>query len=85
MLDDEIMVPKWINSKEKENLRNDIINGVVSDTMHAREVYEMRNGSYHKFPYHRFKENLKNLRQTIRNATDAAREDEIAFDNVIRE
>jgi hypothetical protein len=79
------MVTKWIHSKEKENLKDDIINGVVSETMHAREVYEMRNGSYHKFPYHRFQDNLKNLRKAIQMARDSAREDEIAFGNVMRE
>jgi hypothetical protein len=58
---------------------------VVSDAMDAKEVYEMHNGAYHKYPYDRFKINLKNLRQAINDLQKAASEDEIALENMIQE
>jgi hypothetical protein len=79
------MVAKWFHSEEKEGLRNDIINGVVSEETDPKIVYNMRNGAYHRFPYHRFKISLKNLIQAIRKWQNAAVEDEAAFDNAVEQ
>jgi hypothetical protein len=75
---------KWRNSKEKENLRDDIINGVVTAEMRPSAVYNMRNGTYHKFPYVNFQTNLRNLRIAIAKLKVAKMEDEIALDDTAR-
>lgn len=72
--------PKWRNSKEKENLKEDIISGIVTIDMHPAIVYAMRDGEYHKFPYERFKINYKNLHQALTKLKGAAQEDTQALE-----
>jgi DNA-binding NtrC family response regulator len=73
------MVKTWKTSKEKEQLKNDILSGVVSHEMKAAEVYNMHEGIYHRFEYVNFQNNLRNLRNAIHRSKIAAHEDEIAF------
>lgn len=75
----------WMKSDEKEQLRNDIINGVVTDNMQAALVYQMHHGAYHKFKFERFKVNLRNLRLAITKSEDAAKEDQFALANYLEQ
>jgi hypothetical protein len=75
------MKTKWIHSSEKKQLKKDIIDGVVTDDMTAAFVYNMRDGSYHKFPYNRFKVNLKNLQLAIKKLQNSSADDAIALEN----
>jgi hypothetical protein len=76
------MTVKWINSNEKEKLKDDIISGIVNDEMRCATVYHMHNGIYHKFEYTNFRTNLRNLRIAVAKLKAAAAEDAIAFNNV---
>jgi hypothetical protein len=74
----------WKTSEEKEQLRKDIINGVVKGDMKAEIVYQMHQGAYHKFKFERFKDNLQNLRNAIIKSKTAAEEDEFALLNTLQ-
>lgn len=58
-------ITKWVNSTEKQTLREDIIMNLVTTEMSAQEVYEMRGGIYKKFKFENFQTNLTNLRAVI--------------------
>ena len=70
---------KWKNSGEKQQLKMDILSGIVSPEMRPSVVYNMHNGIYHKFEYTNFQCNLRNLRSAINRSRIAAHEDEIAM------
>jgi hypothetical protein len=74
--------PKWIHSKEKDQLKKDILDGVVTDDMRPAVVYQMHDGIYQKYKYTNFTTNLRNLRIAITKSIAAAYEDEIAFQNI---
>ena len=69
---------KWGSSKEKFLLREDIIGGVVTKEMKAKEVYKMRE-CYSKFKYENFRSNLRSLRKAVKDGLDRAETDEAAF------
>ena len=62
--EEEPKAPDWRKSKEKEQLRKDILEGNI-DGWIAEWVYEMRGGIYKKFKFNNFKNNLKRLRFSI--------------------
>ena len=64
----------WINSKAKHMLREDILAGEVLDGMDPKVVYESR-PEFQKFPYDRFRANLKSLHERIRKDRDRMEED----------
>ena len=66
---------KWIKSKAKQVLREDIISGLVTPDMDTRTVYNMRDGLYHPYQFQNFITNLKNLRYAIELDYDRASED----------
>jgi hypothetical protein len=78
------MPPKWRYSAAKKQLRKDILAYVATEEMNAATVYDMHNGLYHPYLYERFKPNLKNLHASIKKLRNAARQDEIAFGNVVQ-
>ena len=55
---------KWINSKAKELLRNDIISGKVTNKCNPETVHKS-NEEYTKWPFPNFKTNLKNLLEAV--------------------
>lgn len=57
---------KWKDSEAKHLLREDIISGVVSGSMAAKDVYDMR-PEYKKWAFKNFQTNLRNLRKNISN------------------
>ena len=61
----EKTVTKWKKSEAKRLLRDDIISGVVDDSMPARDVYQMHE-IYHDYKFENFSSNLKSLRESIR-------------------
>jgi hypothetical protein len=69
----------WKTSKEKELLKKDIEDGVVSTQDQARSVYDMHNGVYHRFPYENFRNNLRNLLKTSEKSQTAANRDAAAL------
>jgi hypothetical protein len=74
-----LKMTKWKHSDEKEQLKLDILSGVVSPEMRPSVVYNMHDGIYHKFEYVNFQSNLRNLRSAINSSRIAAHEDEIAL------
>jgi hypothetical protein len=66
---------KWRKSDEKKKLKEDIENGIVTDQMTARYVYDMREGIYHAYEYDKFQTNLKNLILSIQKAKNLAVEE----------
>jgi hypothetical protein len=76
---------KWVHSEEKERLRKDIIDGVVSEVTNPRIVYDMQDSTYHQFDYNCFKVNMKNLIAAIRKWQNAAVEDGLAFETVVEQ
>jgi hypothetical protein len=68
------VVPKWIKSRAKKNLRQDIIDRVVTDDMGAREVYNTR-PEYKDYDFTRFSANLRALRKVIAENKQQAVED----------
>lgn len=76
---------KWRKSKAKEQLRSDIIKGIVPDEMTAEIVYDMHDGAYHPYDFKNFKVNLKNLRDVIKKRLSKAQVDEVALRNTIEQ
>jgi hypothetical protein len=76
---------KWRYSDEKEQLKKDILSGIVDNRTNPAAVYQMHDGAYHKFPYDRFKPNLKNLIQAIDKLKNASAEGDVAFASSIQE
>ena len=68
----------WINSEAKQLLRSDIITGRVIGTMPPDEVYAMRE-EYKDYPFDRFKNNLKRLREAIQKGYKRVQDDCIAY------
>jgi hypothetical protein len=56
---------KWFSSKAKSMLRDDILAGNVHDKMCPNRVYQSR-AEFQKFPFDRFKPNLKSLLDKIK-------------------
>ena len=71
----------WKGSREKRQLRKDILEGLVDEEMTAEEVYDMRGGIYHKFVFKNFKNNLKNLRSFLKREQERSFFDSLAFYN----
>ena len=71
----------WKGSREKRQLRKDILEGLVDEEMTAEEVYDMRGGIYHKFVFKNFKNNLRNLRNFLKREEERAFFDSLAFYN----
>jgi hypothetical protein len=63
--------PKWKDSEGKEQLKKDIVLGLVPATMEVREVYNMHHQLYQAYKFWNFTTSLKNLREAI--ALDHAR------------
>ena len=76
---------KWLGSEEKEMLRNDIVNDIVSDQETAKDVYEMHDGAYHKFRFERFKVNLQNLRKSLKQQFNSAQYDQAALISTLQD
>ena len=74
----EIKKIKWGSSEEKFLLREDIISGVVTKEMKAKEVYKTRE-CYSKFKYENFRSNLRTLRKAVKDGLGRAERDEAAF------
>jgi ribosomal protein S17 len=75
---------KWAKSDEKKQLRKDILDGVVTDNMMPKTVYNMHEGAYHVFSYENFRTNLKNLRVAVQKSKNDSAKDKVAFENVLR-
>ena len=71
---------KWISSKAKRLLRDDIISGAVTADMPAKDVYNMR-PEYQEWPEKNFPTNLKNLLTKIGEDYEKARVDQMAYDH----
>ena len=69
---------KWANSEAKFLLREDIIGGVVTQGMKAREIYSMR-PCYADFDYVNFRTNLRAMRLSVEKDLGRAEEDEKYF------
>lgn len=69
----EKKVVLWIKSEAKKALKEDIINGIVTDQK-ARVVYEMR-PEYKDYEYVNFQNNLRALRKNIEENIQRALED----------
>jgi hypothetical protein len=67
-------VPKWIKSRAKMNLKQDILDGAVTDDMNAREVYNTR-PEYKDYDFTRFTANLRALRKVIEDHQQQAVDD----------
>jgi hypothetical protein len=67
-------VVPWIKSEAKQALRQDIIDGIVTDQQKAREVYQMR-PAYQDYVYDNFQANLRALRLNIKLNIQRALED----------
>jgi hypothetical protein len=70
---------KSFHFNEKEQLKLDILSGVISPEMRASVVYNMHDGIYHKFEHVNFQSNLRNLCSAIYSSRIAAHKDEIAL------
>ena len=70
----------WIKSKAKKLLQDDIKNRVVTDTMKARDVYNMRL-EYQENPYNRSQANLRDLCKLFELRETQAVEDQADFYN----
>jgi hypothetical protein len=69
---------RWKDSNAKKLLVDDILMGIVTETMAASDVYTMHE-QYKEFPYKNFKVNLRNLTASIKKARDCASFDKVAF------
>jgi hypothetical protein len=56
---------KWLGSKSKELLFEDIMKGSAKASMKPKDEHLMRPEEYGKFPYKRFWSNLNNLGKAI--------------------
>ena len=65
---------KWAKSKAKQLLRQDIIDGKVTDDMNPEDVYNSRD-EYKRFELQNFKTNFKNLKESVYTAYEAMGED----------
>ena len=72
--------PNWRNSKEKKLLYEDISNGDIAG-MPPKQVYNTRDGIYHKFKYTNFRTNLNNLRKRVATDRFAADRTQKAYDH----
>ena len=79
------MPKKWVSSKEKKQLRDDIDNGVVDATTDVRTVYNMHNGAYHAYPFNNFQTNLKNLIKAITKSKEEAHRDLFVLASTLEE
>lgn len=61
----------WRGSDEKERLRTDIINGLVTKEMSYLDVYRMHNGLYHKFDLDLFQKYHQNLVAAVNKQSNA--------------
>lgn len=78
-----IKMLNWRNSVQKATLKNDIVEGRVTDEMDALVVYNMHNGTYHEFAFAKFRSNLRNLRLAIEKLRRRSRQDEIVRVNTM--
>jgi hypothetical protein len=69
---------KWFSSKAKSMLRDDILAGNVDDKMCPKLVYQSR-AEFQKFPFDRFKPNLKSLLDKIKEERKRMGEDAKAY------
>jgi hypothetical protein len=69
----------WRNSRAKQLLKEDIVNGHVSSSMQAKDVYQMHPKWYKRYKYNNFKTNLDALHKRITKDKDRADEDLVAF------
>jgi hypothetical protein len=67
-------VRPWLSSQAKRNLKQDILDRVVTEDMNARQVYNMR-PEYKEYDYTRFSANLRALRINIADNQERAVED----------
>lgn len=72
----------WKKSKAKEMLKKDIMDGVVTDELDPKHVYDMRD-EYKNYEYKNFKVNLQNLSSSIRNQKQAAVNSAAAYDGFL--
>jgi hypothetical protein len=68
----------WRKSKAKKLLQDDIKNRVITDTMKARDVYNMRL-EYQEYRYDRFQANLRALHKLFELRETEAVEDQADF------
>lgn len=67
----EVEVAAWKTSDAKNKLKWDIINGVVTDSMGPRELYDTR-PELQVYKYVRFSSNLRALRISVAHHIDRA-------------
>jgi hypothetical protein len=70
----------WKDSEAKQRLREDILQGMVTEEMDARQVFEMRE-EYQDYNFNNFKTNLKNLRTSILCLQESAQIAHVAHQN----
>jgi hypothetical protein len=78
-----ISATPWAQSRAKELLREDILDGTVpsdNNELDAKDVYKMR-PEYKRYLFNRFKANLKSLREKIAKGNHYAQYDEEALKN----
>lgn len=73
----------WKDSNAKKLLHDDIVSGAVTDDIGPSFVYGMRT-EYQSFKYENFRNNLRSLRESIRNNQARANDDESAFQHDVR-
>ena len=73
---------KWITSYARQKLTEDIVDGVVTEDMDAKSVYEMHEGLYKPFKFMNFKQNIKSCHAAVKRDKGHAQNDaaEIAHD-----
>jgi hypothetical protein len=68
----------WQNSRAKMLLRQDIVDGIVNESMEPKEVFQMRH-EYPAYEYDNFKTNLTNLLEFIQQSRAKADSDSAAL------
>ena len=69
---------QWSKSEAKFQLREDIIQGIVTKDMKPKEVYNMR-PVYSDYKYTNFRTNLRSLRHGVKRDLSRAESDEAAY------
>ena len=64
----------WIKSKAKEILKKDLIDGIVNDSMVARDVYMMHE-EYKEYDFKKFQNNFRSLKKVIKKHVGRAQVD----------
>jgi hypothetical protein len=78
-----LKMESWQYSDEKKQLRDDILNELITEDDDIKLIHNMYGGIYTKFPLKNFKVNFKNLCKSIKDSKAAASRDEAILANTL--